>query len=87
MQLSKNFTLSELTKSQTALRLGIDNSPSSQQIFHLQNLCEMFYKKLGTGLKNQLLLVQDLDQLNFVMLLVVRRNHNIQKVKLPTLRY
>jgi hypothetical protein len=27
MRLSKNFTLQEFTKSQTALRMGIDNTP------------------------------------------------------------
>ena len=46
MNLSKNFTLCELTKSQTAIRLGIDNTPSSQQIFHLQNLCENVLQKI-----------------------------------------
>ena len=40
MQLSKNFSLNELTKSQTAIRLGITNVPSSQEIFNLKNLCE-----------------------------------------------
>ena len=46
MYLSKNFTLTELIKSQTAVRLGIDNNPSSQQIFHLQNLCENVLQKI-----------------------------------------
>ena len=32
MRLSKNFTLQEFTKSQTALRLGIDNNPSSEHL-------------------------------------------------------
>ena len=30
--LSKNFTLTEFTKSQTALRLGIDNTPSEEHL-------------------------------------------------------
>ena len=30
--LSKNFTLTEFTKSQTALRLGIDNTPSDEHL-------------------------------------------------------
>jgi len=46
MNLSKNFTLSELTKSQTATRLGINNTPSSQQIFNLKNLCENVLQKI-----------------------------------------
>lgn len=40
MQLSKNFCLSELTKSQTASRFGLPNNPNSQQIANLKTLCE-----------------------------------------------
>ena len=40
MKLSENFTLQELTKSDTAIRLGIPNEPNSDQIAKLQNLCE-----------------------------------------------
>jgi hypothetical protein len=32
MKLSKNFTLQEFTKSQTALRLGIDNTPNEEHM-------------------------------------------------------
>ena len=35
MRLSKNFVLSEITRSNTAKRLGIDNAPSKK---HLQNI-------------------------------------------------
>jgi len=35
MKLSKNFTLQELTRSNTALRLGIDNTPSKEGIMKL----------------------------------------------------
>ena len=41
MQLSKNFSLPELTKSQTAERKGIDNTPSPTHQENLQLLCEM----------------------------------------------
>jgi len=40
MKLSENFTLNELTKSQEALRLGIDNTPSDEHISNLKVLCE-----------------------------------------------
>ena len=40
MKLSDHFTLNELTKSQTALRLGIDNTPDDEQIENLKALCE-----------------------------------------------
>ena len=32
MNLTRNFTLSELTKSDTAIRKGINNNPSPEQI-------------------------------------------------------
>lgn len=39
MRLSKNFTLQEFTKSQTATRLGLDNNPSEE---HLENAKVLF---------------------------------------------
>ena len=39
MKLSKNFTLAEMTNSQTAKRLGIDNQPSPEQLEALVELC------------------------------------------------
>jgi len=40
MKLSAHFSLSELTKSATALRHGIDNTPNPAQIENLRLLCE-----------------------------------------------
>ena len=40
MNLSRNFTLSELTKSDTAIRKGINNNPNAEQIEKLKGLCE-----------------------------------------------
>ena len=40
MNLSQNFTLQELIKSDTAIRLGIDNNPNADQIEKLKALCE-----------------------------------------------
>jgi zinc D-Ala-D-Ala carboxypeptidase len=40
MNLSRNFTLLELTKSDTAIRKGIDNNPNADQIEKLKALCE-----------------------------------------------
>ena len=40
MNLSKSFTLNELTKSQEATRLGIDNTPNEDHILNLKLLCE-----------------------------------------------
>tara|TARA_E500000178_G_scaffold66602_1_gene63808 strand:- start:365 stop:811 length:447 start_codon:yes stop_codon:yes gene_type:complete len=40
MKLTKNFSLEEMTKSQTALRKGLDNSPSPHHVICLELLCE-----------------------------------------------
>ena len=40
MQLSRNFSLQELIKSDTAIRKGIDNNPNADQIEKLKLLCE-----------------------------------------------
>tara|TARA_E500000318_G_scaffold88951_1_gene86402 strand:- start:140 stop:583 length:444 start_codon:yes stop_codon:yes gene_type:complete len=39
MRLSRNFTLPELTRSQTATRKGIDNTPNDEQIKNLERVC------------------------------------------------
>lgn len=40
MNLSENFTLHELTRSDTATRLGIDNRPDPKQVGNLLLLCK-----------------------------------------------
>ena len=40
MNLSRNFTLQELIKSDTAIRKGIDNNPNADQVEKLKLLCE-----------------------------------------------
>ena len=40
MELSRNFSLQELIKSDTAIRLDINNNPNSGQIEKLKDLCE-----------------------------------------------
>ena len=40
MKLTPNFSVRELTKSQTAERKGIDNTPTEEHIENLKLLCE-----------------------------------------------
>jgi len=40
MNLTRNFSLLELTKSDTAIRRGIDNNPNADQVEKLKALCE-----------------------------------------------
>ena len=53
MNLSRNFTLSELTKSDTAIRKGINNNPNAEQIEKLKALCENIYSRSGTIWQSQ----------------------------------
>ena len=41
MRLSTNFTLEEFTRSQTAIRQNIDNTPTEEHSENLKLLCEM----------------------------------------------
>jgi zinc D-Ala-D-Ala carboxypeptidase len=40
MQLTKNFSLAEMTKSETALRQGLDNTPGEAEIANMRKLAE-----------------------------------------------
>ena len=55
MHLTKNFTLEELTKSETALRFDLDNEPNDEQLANLVALCECVLQPVrdhfGKGVK------------------------------------
>ena len=55
MNLTANFTLSEMTKSETALRQGMANDPSQTEIDNLRTLCEKVLQPVrdhfGKGVK------------------------------------
>jgi zinc D-Ala-D-Ala carboxypeptidase len=55
MNLSKNFTLAEMTKSETALRHDMDNTPGEAEIASLKLLCEKVLQPIrdhyGKGVK------------------------------------
>jgi hypothetical protein len=55
MNLSPNFSLHELTKSETALRLDLDNTPDEQATENLRLLCEKVLQPVrdhyGKGVK------------------------------------
>jgi hypothetical protein len=55
MNLTKNFTLAEMTKSETALRHDMDNTPGEQEIAALKLLCEKVLQPVrdhyGKGVK------------------------------------
>jgi hypothetical protein len=43
MNLTQNFTLSEMTKSETALRFGMDNTPTSSETENFVSSAKTFY--------------------------------------------
>lgn len=49
MQLTENFSLAEMVKSETALRLGMDNTPPEEVINNLRTLCEHVLQPLRTA--------------------------------------
>jgi len=55
MNLTKNFTLAEMTKSETALRHGMENTPGENEIGNLKLLCEKVLQPVrdhfGKGVK------------------------------------
>lgn len=55
MQLSPNFSLAEMVKSETALRHGLDNTPGETEIANLKVLCEKVLQPVrnhyGKGVK------------------------------------
>lgn len=46
MKLSEHFSLEEMTKSQTAVRKGIDNTPPPEVVQNLKELCENVLEKI-----------------------------------------
>lgn len=55
MQLTQNFSLHEMIKSETAMRKGLENNPGPQEIENLRLLCEQVLQPLrdayGRGIK------------------------------------
>ena len=55
MKLTANFSLEELTKSETALRFGLDNTPNDQELSNLVALCDSVLQPIrdhfGKGVK------------------------------------
>jgi zinc D-Ala-D-Ala carboxypeptidase len=52
MRISENITLSEATKSQTAIREGIDNTPNETQLACMRLLAEKIYEPVKKACPN-----------------------------------
>jgi len=66
LKLSKNFSLNELTKSQTAIRMGIDNTSDTEQLVNLvvlvQQVLQPCREQFGSISINSGLRVLELNQ-------------------------
>ena len=58
MKLSKNFSLQEFTKSQTALRQGIDNTPEGEHMEAAKKLFENVVQKVQSTGTDRILLTE-----------------------------
>jgi len=56
MRLSPNFSLEEATKSQTALRLGIDNAPTAATIDKMKAVCEAILEPVRDHFKRPVII-------------------------------
>ena len=50
MKISNNFTLSEITHSNTAKRLGIDNAPNKEDLQNIKNLIRVLIQPMRDAL-------------------------------------
>ena len=65
MNLTNNFSLKEMTQSQTALRNNLNNTPDEKQIENLQNLCEKILQPLREHYNLPIKLLADLEAKNW----------------------
>lgn len=56
MKLSEHFTLEEMTASQTAKRLKIDNTPNAEAVKNLSALCRLILEPLRKAAKRPLII-------------------------------
>lgn len=56
MNLTKNFSLSELTKSGTAIRKNIDNTPEVNELTNLVLLCETILQPIRSILNRPVII-------------------------------
>ena len=81
MQLSKHFKLEEFTKSMTATRKGIDNTPGSGDIKNLENVCYEILEPARAKFDKPVTITSVIDQKSCVKQSVQRKLRSMPKVK------
>ena len=83
MNLSRNFTLQELIKSDTAIRLNIDNNPNGDQIDKLKQLCENVLQPVRDQF-GRVKVPADFVHLSYVKQLEAVKIHSMPKLRPQT---
>jgi hypothetical protein len=86
MQLSKHFKLEEMTKSMTATRKGIDNSPGAGDIKNLENVCYEILEPFVHIFLNQLRLPAATVARRFAKRSAAKRHRSMQKARRSILK-
>ena len=84
MQLSKHFTLREMTNSMTAQRKGIDNTPGAGEIKSLGDLCYEVLEPLRAHLTNLLRLPADTGARRCVKRSAAKRHRSTRRARRST---
>ena len=86
MQLSKHFKLEEMTKSMTATRKGIDNSPGAGDIKNLENVCYEILEPVRAKFDKPILLPLATGPKRCVKRSAAKKRRNMQRARRLTLK-
>jgi len=81
MQLSKHFKLEEFTKSMTATRKGIDNSPGAGDIKNLENVCYEILEPVRAHFEKPIMITSGYRSRRYVKRSAAKKRRNMQKAK------
>jgi len=82
MNLSNNFTLAELTKSQTAVRKNINNEPGTEEIENLIHLAKTVLQPVREHFGKPVMISS-----GYARLSGLRLSHSMPRVRQQTSRY
>ena len=87
MQLSKHFKLEEFTKSMTATRKGIDNSPGAGDIKNLENVCYEILEPVRAKFDKPITITSGYrSEERFVKRSAAKKRRNMQRARRLTLK-
>ena len=84
MQLSKHFKLEEFTKSMTATRKGIDNSPGAGDIKNLENVCYEILEPVRAHFDKPITITSVTDRKHFAKLSARKKRASMLRAKRST---